>query len=364
MTKWTKLDTMWQGVSLDVLLEGSAFDAAYAMVFADGEYTTNLPVADITGGKAWIATSYGGRELAPEHGGPARLLVPHLYFWKSAKWVRGLQFQENDEPGFWERLGYNNYRGSVAGTAVLGRLSWLEATVRDVLPENAGATTLVLHVEDWQGHRPGQHVDVRLTADDGYQAERSYSIASAPDDPALALTVERIDDGEVSPWMSDEARTGDSFELRGPVGGYFVWDDSEPAAVLLVGGGSGVVPLMSMARHRARRRLRTRMRLLYSARSADDLLYRGELDAMAAAGDGFEVLYTLTRTVSAQWSGFRRRVDAQMLADVSYAERETSPAFVCGPTPFVEAVSKGLVLVGYGAGRVKTERFGPSGGDA
>jgi ferredoxin-NADP reductase len=233
-----------------------------------------------------------------------------------------------------------------------------------VVPEGVRATTLLLDVEGWPGHRPGQHVDVRLTAEDGYQAERSYSIASAPDDPALSLTVERIDDGEVSPWLTDEARIGDSFELRGPVGGYFVWDGAEPAPVLLVGGGSGVVPLMSMARYRARRGLRTRMRLLYSARSTDDLLYREELDAMAAAGDGFEVVYTLTRTLPPQWSGFGRRVDAQMLADVSYAEKGTSPAFVCGPTPFVEAVSKGLVLVGYGAGQVKTERFGPSGGDA
>jgi ferredoxin-NADP reductase len=233
-----------------------------------------------------------------------------------------------------------------------------------VVPETARATTLVLGVEGWLGHRPGQHVDVRLTAEDGYQAERSYSIASAPDDPALSLTVEQIDDGEVSPWLTDEARVGDGFELRGPVGGYFVWDGAEPAPVLLVGGGSGVVPLVSMARHRARRGLRTRMRLLYSARSADDLLYREELDAMAAAGDGFEVIYTLTRTLPPQWNGFGRRVDAQMLADVSYAEKGTSPAFVCGPTPFVEAVSKGLVMVGYGAGQVKTERFGPSGGDA
>lgn len=233
-----------------------------------------------------------------------------------------------------------------------------------MVPETARATTLVLGVEGWLGHRPGQHVDVRLTAEDGYQAERSYSIASAPDDPALSLTVEQIDDGEVSPWLTDEARVGDGFELRGPVGGYFVWDGAEPAPVLLVGGGSGVVPLVSMARHRARRGLRTRMRLLYSARSADDLLYREELDAMAAAGDGFEVIYTLTRTLPPQWNGFGRRVDAQMLADVSYAEKGTSPAFVCGPTPFVEAVSKGLVMVGYGAGQVKTERFGPSGGDA
>jgi ferredoxin-NADP reductase len=251
----------------------------------------------------------------------------------------------------------------VAGTAVLGRLSWLPAIVRDLVPESPRAITLVLDVEDWPGHRPGQHVDVRLTAEDGYQAERSYSIASAPDDPALSLTVERIDDGEVSPWLTEEARTGDGFELRGPVGGYFVWDDAEPAPVLLVGGGSGVVPLMSMARHRVRRGLRTPMRLLYSARSADDLLYRGELDAMAALHDGFEVVFTLTRTWPAEWSGFRRRVDAQMLTDVSYDEGGANPAFVCGPTPFVEAVSQGLLLVGYTAGRVKTERFGPSGGD-
>jgi ferredoxin-NADP reductase len=221
----------------------------------------------------------------------------------------------------------------------------------------------LLDVEGWSGHRPGQHVDVRLTAQDGYQAERSYSIASAPDDPRLALTIERIDDGEVSPWMTDEARVGDGFELRGPVGGYFVWDDTELAPLLVVGGGSGIVPLMSMARHRVRRGLHTRMRLLYSARTADDLLYRGELDAMAAADDEFEVVYTLTRTSPPQWSGFKRRVDAEMLADVSYAEAGTSPAFVCGPTSFVEAVAKGLVLVGYAAGRVKTERFGPSGGD-
>jgi ferredoxin-NADP reductase len=205
---------------------------------------------------------------------------------------------------------------------------------------------------------------VRLTAEDGYQAERSYSIASAPGDPYLGLTVERIADGEVSPWMTDEAQIGDTFELRGPIGGYFVWDDTDPSPVLLVGGGSGVVPLMSMVRHRARRRLHTRMRLLYSARSVGDLLYRAELDELAAAGDGFEVVYTLTRTLPPQWSGFRRRIDAQMLGDVSFAERGSSPTLVCGPTPFVEAVSMGLVLVGYEAGRVKTERFGPSGGDA
>jgi ferredoxin-NADP reductase len=233
--------------------------------------------------------------------------------------------------------------------------------VRQVVPETPLAATLLLEVEEWPGHLPGQHVDVRLTAEDGYQAERSYSIASAPGDPLMALTVERIDDGEVSPWLTEEAMVGDGFEVRGPVGGYFVWDGTDTAPVLLVGGGSGVVPLMCMARHRMLSRIRTRMRLLYSARSESDLLYRRELDEMASAGDGFEVVYTFTRDAPAGWEGFRRRVDSQMLADVSFPERQTSPAFVCGPTPFVEAVSRSLVLLGHRPGSVRTERFGPSG---
>jgi ferredoxin-NADP reductase len=232
------------------------------------------------------------------------------------------------------------------------------------VPETSRTVTLLLDVPGWPGHRAGQHVDVRLTADDGYQAERSYSIASAPDDPALALTIERIDDGEVSPWLSTVARPGDVFELRGPVGGYFVWDGEDSDPVLLVGGGSGVVPLMAMIRHRARRRIRTRMRLLYSARSEEELLYRAELDELAAAADGFDVVYTLTRTAPSEWTGYRRRVDGPMLAEVSWPERLTSPALVCGPTPFVEAVAKSLVLLGHPPGRVKTERFGPTGGSS
>lgn len=250
----------------------------------------------------------------------------------------------------------------MAGTAVLGRLSWLLATVSEVVPETPRADTLLLEVEDRPSYRPGQHVDVRLTAEDGYQVERSYSIASAPDDPALALTVERIEEGEVSPWLTDIAVPGDSFELRGPVGGYFVWDGTDPNPVLLIGGGSGVVPLMSMARHRTRRGIGTRMRLLYSARYEEDLLYRGELDQMAAADDGFDIVYTLTRSAPADWPGLRRRVDAPMLSEVSFPERFNSPAFVCGPTPFVEAVSRNLVLLGHRPARVKTERFGPTGG--
>jgi len=250
----------------------------------------------------------------------------------------------------------------MAGAAVLGRLTWRLATVRDVVAESHRAVTLVVDVDGWPGHRPGQHVDVRLTAEDGYQAQRSYSIASAPDDPALALTIELVEDGELSPWMTEVAAPGDTFELRGPVGGYFVWDGDDPAPVLLVAGGSGAVPLMAMARHRARRGIRTRMRMLYSARTAEDLLYRAELDRLARAEDGFEVVYTLTRAWPPGWTGLRRRVDGPMLADVAFPERQTSPAYVCGPTPFVEAVANSLVLLGHAPGRVRTERFGPTGG--
>ncbi len=250
----------------------------------------------------------------------------------------------------------------MARTAILGRLTWRVVTVGSVAPETDRAVTLTLESEERITHRPGQHVDVRLTADDGYQAERSYSIASAPDDPSVSLTVERIPDGEVSPWLTTVAEPGDQFEVRGPVGGYFVWDDTDPAPVLLVAGGSGVVPLMSMARHRRRRGIRTRMRLLYSARREQDLLYRAELAEMAHAGDGFDAVYTLTREASPQWAGYRRRIDARMLAEVRLAERGASAVFVCGPTPFVEATANGLVLLGHEPSRVKTERFGPSGG--
>jgi ferredoxin-NADP reductase len=230
-----------------------------------------------------------------------------------------------------------------------------------VVIENSHASTLLLDVDGWQGHRPGQHVDIRLTAEDGYQAERSYSIASAPEDPRLALTVQRIDDGEVSPWLTQIAAPGDTFELRGPVGGYFIWDGSEPLPPLLVGGGSGVVPLMAMARHRHRRNIPTPMRLLYSVRSPDEILYSAELEQLAKAQDGFEVVYTFTQSAPKGWTGFARRVDNQILAEVVFSQHEDSSAFVCGPTPFVEAVSKVLVRLGYMPGHVKTERFGPTG---
>ena len=248
----------------------------------------------------------------------------------------------------------------MARAAVLGRLTWRVVTVGAVVQESERAVTLTLESEERIAHRPGQHVDVRLTAEDGYQAERSYSIASAPDDPSVSLTVERIPDGEVSPWLTTVAEPGDQFEVRGPVGGYFVWDDLDASPVLLVAGGSGVVPLMSMIRHRRGRGIGTRMRLLYSARSEEDLLYRAELDELA--GDGFDAVYTLTREAPPEWAGYRRRIDARMLAEVGLAQRGTSSVFVCGPTPFVEATANSLVLLGHEPARVKTERFGPSGG--
>jgi ferredoxin-NADP reductase len=218
----------------------------------------------------------------------------------------------------------------------------------------------VLDVPDWPGHAAGQHVDVRLTAEDGYQAQRSYSIASAPGAPDLELTVERIDDGEVSPYLTEEARAGDQFELRGPIGGYFVWRAGHEEPLLLVGGGSGLVPLMAMLRHRRDVGATSDARLLVSARTLDDVLYRAELDAFA---DSAQVRLTLTRgPAPAGWEGWTRRIDRDMLVAVG-PEPETRPrVYVCGPTPFVEEAARLLVELGHEPANVHTERFGPTGG--
>jgi ferredoxin-NADP reductase len=246
----------------------------------------------------------------------------------------------------------------VEGTAVLGRLNWRVATVAEVRPETPRVKTLVLDVPGWEGHRGGQHVDVRLTAEDGYQAQRSYSIASSANAARVELTVETIDDGEVSPYLTSVARPGDQFEIRGPVGGYFVWDPDPGGPVLLVGGGSGVVPLMAMARQRSADGDEVATRLLYSARGWDDVIYRDELERLS--GSGFDVAYTLTREQPPGWTGYARRVDADMLAEV--APSNLAVAFVCGPTPFVESVAETLVQLGHDPAKVKTERFGPTGG--
>ena len=226
------------------------------------------------------------------------------------------------------------------------------------MAETPRVRTLSLDVPDWPGHRAGQHLDVRLTAEDGYQAERSYSIASAPGD-GVALTVERLDDGEVSPYLVDDAREGDRVEVRGPIGGYFVWDGDEPEPVLLVGGGSGVVPLMAMARQRARVGSTAPMKLLLSSRTIEDVIYREELDALA--GGGFEVVHTLTRSQPPGWAGYSRRIDSELLAEVAWPASESPRVYVCGSTRFVDAAADGLLQAGYDALWIRTERFGATG---
>jgi ferredoxin-NADP reductase len=246
----------------------------------------------------------------------------------------------------------------VAGTALRGRLTWQVATVEKLVEETARVKTIVLDVPDWAGHRAGQHLDIRLTSEDGYRAEREYSIASAPGEP-VAITVEHLDDGEVSPYLTEELRAGDEIELRGPVGGYFVWDPDEGGPVLLVAGGSGIVPLRAMLRHRERTGSDIPVKLLYSSRSLEDVIYRAELDVPR---DGVEVVHTLTRARPHGWSGYSRRVDGELLGEVAWPASADPRAFVCGPTSFVETVASGLVELGYRPERVKTERFGATGG--
>jgi ferredoxin-NADP reductase len=240
------------------------------------------------------------------------------------------------------------------------RLLWRLATIRERRNETPRAKTLVLEVPDWPGHLAGQHVDVRLTAEDGYQAQRSYSIASAPEDDAVELTIERIDDGEVSPYLTDEAVPGDQFELRGPIGGYFVWDGSSNAPILLVAGGSGVAPLMAMLRHHRATGSKVDARLLLSARSLDDVLYREELDALDRP---VRVHVTLTRDPAPDgWRGFTGRISENMLTAVGPEPAVAPYVYVCGPTPFVEEAARLLVELGHEPARVHTERFGPTGG--
>jgi ferredoxin-NADP reductase len=246
----------------------------------------------------------------------------------------------------------------VAGAALRRRLSWQVAGVEEIVEETARVRTIVLDVPEWPSHRAGQHLDVRLTAEDGYRAEREYSIASAPGEP-VAITVERLEDGEVSPYLTEELREGDSLELRGPIGGYFVWGPEDGGPLLLVAGGSGIVPLRAMLRHRRRSDSGVPVRLLYSSRSLAELIYRDELDEPT---DGVEVFHTLTREQPAGWAGYARRVDASLLDEVAWSAGEDPLAFVCGPTSFVEAVASGLVALGYRPERVKTERFGATGG--
>jgi ferredoxin-NADP reductase len=248
----------------------------------------------------------------------------------------------------------------MAGTAVQRRLTWTVATVIGDVRETPSVRTLQLDVPGWAGHRAGQHLDVRLTAEDGYSAERSYSIATAADEQ-VAITVERLDDGEVSPFLTDDIQVGEQLEIRGPVGGYFVWEKSEGGPLLLLAGGSGIVPLRAILWERRRTGSDVPVRLLYSARSLPDVIYRAELDGYR--GDaGVEISYTLTRHQPPGWTGYTRRVDATLLGEVAWPAAENPLAFVCGPTSVVETAASGLVGLGYQPGRVKTERFGGIGG--
>jgi len=242
------------------------------------------------------------------------------------------------------------------------RLAWRIGEVVETRPETPRVKSLFLEVPNWEGHKSGQHVDVRLTAEDGYQAQRSYSIASAPEDGRLALVVERLEDGEVSPYLTDELRVGDRLELRGPIGGWFIWEAKEGGPLLLVAGGSGIAPLMAMIRHRAAARSEVPTRLLYSSRSREDTIYAGDLDRLAAENGALEVFHTLTRSQPSGWTGYSRRIDREMLEEVAPSPGQRPLVFVCGPTPLVETVATALVELGHDPTRVKTERFGPTGG--
>ncbi len=248
----------------------------------------------------------------------------------------------------------------MARAALPGRLTWQLGRVLELVTETPHTKSIVLELPEWPGHRAGQHVDVRLTAEDGYQVQRSYSIASAPADAGLVLTVERLDDGEVSPYLTDELRPGDELELRGPIGGYFVWEESLGGPLELIAGGSGIVPLRAMLRHWAAGARSVPARLLYSSRSLAEVIYRHELERLGPeAGAGIQL--TLTREWPEDWAGLRGRVDRDLLSRIVAAPAEAPLVYVCGPTPFVEAVAEALVETGHDPRRIRTERFGPTG---
>ena len=239
--------------------------------------------------------------------------------------------------------------------------AWRSARLTSKRRETARAASLAFEVVPWPGHRPGQHIDVRLTAEDGYHAERSYSIASPPEDMGVEITVDRLEDGEVSPFLVDDMQDGDTLEVRGPIGGWFAWDVRDGGPLLMMAGGSGIVPLMAMLRHRRRRASTIPARLLVSVRTEADLFYTNELAELQAAGDGFELFVTLTREAPAGWSGLTGRISREMLAGVVWPSPDSTRVFICGPNAFVEKAGWIIVDLGYPPAHVRTERFGPSG---
>jgi ferredoxin-NADP reductase len=244
-------------------------------------------------------------------------------------------------------------------------IAWQLATISGIRPETPTVRSFTLALPDWAGHRAGQHVDLRLTAEDGYSVERSYSIASEPERPGeIDLTVERIEGGEVSAFLHDVAIVGDRIEVRGPIGGYFVWDATSAGAtepLFLVAGGSGVVPLMAMLRDRAAAGVRNPARLLFSSRHLEEVIYRDELDRLAGTGDGLEVVHTLTRSQPPGWTGYGRRIDDRMIGEVLAPLGDRARCFICGPTALVEVAASALSRLGLPADRIRTERFGPTG---
>jgi ferredoxin-NADP reductase len=248
----------------------------------------------------------------------------------------------------------------MARAALPGRLNWQLGTVVELVQETKRTKSIVLEAREWSGHRAGQHVDVRLTAEDGYQAQRSYSIASGPGDEHLVLTVERLDDGEVSPYLTDELRAGDELELRGPIGGYFVWEQALGGPLMLIAGGSGIVPLRAMLRQWAAGERSVIPRLLYSSRSLGDVIYHDEL-TRRGIDDGVDVRLTLTREWPEDWQGLRGRVNSEMLEEVVWPPAERPLVYACGPSSFVETAAAGLVEGGHAPSRIRTERFGPTG---
>jgi ferredoxin-NADP reductase len=241
------------------------------------------------------------------------------------------------------------------------KLIWRVAEVRKIVDETPRVKSLVLDVPGWPGHRPGQHVDVRLTADDGYQAQRSYSVASAPESAHVMLTVERLEGGEVSSYLAENVQPGDRFELRGPIGGYFVWTLAVGGPLFLIAGGAGIAPLMAMLRHRAVVKSTIPAVLLYSSRTLEDIIYREELDRMAARSDGLRVAHTLTRGQPPGWAGGARRIDGSMLESIGLPASARPRIFICGPTSLVESVARSLSDLGHERTLIKTERFGPTG---
>jgi len=242
-------------------------------------------------------------------------------------------------------------------------LNWQIASIRDIRPETAKVKSFTLTLPAWMRHRAGQHYDIRLTAEDGYQTQRSYSIASEPErEGEVDITVERIDDGEVSTYLHDVVIPGDGIEARGPIGGYFVWEATMTDPLLLIAGGSGVVPLMSMLRHRAAASAKNPTALLFSSRNFDDIIYYNELEKLRASNNGLQVFHTLTRSQPADWKGYTRRIDQDMLKEVAGPLGRSVQVFICGPTLLVEAAANGLVKIGIKSDQIRTERFGPTGG--